>query len=108
MRTRLFVALICMLTLPMFASTTRSTARQSFTATVAFAGHHAVGPDGDQVWCACGSSEDCICDPNERSKNGSRTNQGGPSSNPTSGSGLGEITLLGALLFALLLRLSLR
>ena len=106
MRKRLLVASVCMLVVPLFApNKPRTTHTYPFT-TVALAGHTTSGIGG---WCECGG-DGCLCDAGEtpHSKNAYTPNRKHPSSNPTSESGLGEFALLGALMFALLLRLSMR
>ena len=62
MRTRLLLAAVCMLTLPLWFSASpgqRQTNSAPFT-TVAFAGHTTSGGD----WCGCGAHA-CIRDPGE-------------------------------------------
>ncbi|HXU39163.1 MAG TPA: hypothetical protein VN937_22605 [Blastocatellia bacterium] len=60
MRTRLLLATVCILALPMFFSYSKEGMRSTPFVTVAFAGHTIYGN-----WCECGTL-DCICDPGER------------------------------------------
>ena len=62
MRTRLLLAAICLLVLPVWLSPSKGNKLTSSTpfATVALAGHTIISGD----WCQCGASG-CICDPGE-------------------------------------------
>jgi hypothetical protein len=70
-RTRLLLAAVCILALPICFSLCRVDNRINSTpfATVALAGHTVVG-----AWCECGSPG-CICDPGEQPI-GRRSHQG--------------------------------
>ena len=72
MRTRLFLAAVCILTLPiLFSSLTDNKLTNSTPfATVAIAGHTI----STGAFCECGT-QDCLCDPNETPKGGRRGNQ---------------------------------
>ena len=61
MKTRLLLAVVCMLAIPMWFSNSRSdkSTNQTPFSTVALAGHTLYGG-----WCECGSPG-CICDPGE-------------------------------------------
>lgn len=62
MKTKLFLAAVCVLTLPMWFSFSDGTGSASSTpfATVAIAGHTIYGD-----WCEC-DGPGCVCDPGER------------------------------------------
>ncbi len=62
MKSRLILASICILTLPLWFSVSRSTDPMNPTpfGTVAYAGHTTAGE-----WCECGA-QGCVCDPGER------------------------------------------
>lgn len=72
MKTRLLLAVVCMLAIPMWFSTSTGDrlATQAPFSTVALAGHTLYGG-----WCECGSPG-CLCDPGEE--------QTGHSARPTS------------------------
>ena len=61
MRTRLLVAVVCILAIPMWLSPSKGDKLTNLTpfATVAVAGHSLAGD-----WCSCGAPG-CICDPGE-------------------------------------------
>ncbi len=104
MRNRLFIAVVCTLVLPMLASNSRRATHQ-YPSVTALAGHTTAGER-----CECGGSG-CICEPGEIPHSQAaptRSNPAPSSSLPSSKRGLSEFSLLGALMFALLIRLSLR
>src|SRR5260370_272929 len=74
MRTRLLLATVCILSLPMFFSYSNRGMRSTPFVTVAIAGHTIYGN-----WCECGTIE-CICDPGE----GTSANTARPLSNSSS------------------------
>lgn len=61
MRTKLILATVCILTLPLWFSDSRSGEPAATTpvATIAYAGHTTTGN-----WCECGT-QGCLCDPGE-------------------------------------------
>jgi len=67
MRTRLVLAAVCILALPLWFSASPSDRPITSVAfgTVAYAGH----TTGGNAPCVCGCSYDCVCDPGEEHQN---------------------------------------
>ena len=103
MRTRLLLAAVCILSLPVWFSPSTGELPVNLATTVVFAGHVL----GSDRYCACGP-DDCVCDPNEPVKTDANRLVPGKSvhSSPvkTGELNLGSEVLLLALLLAVWLR----